>query len=97
MKAKGFHGVRASGCVAWVNDEQSMSQFMDYETRVHCAVQNSSIMAVCTYPARAAALNRSRELIHNHGKIYVKRGEWVHDKSRDAEKIEAVFTSLAHS
>ena len=36
-----------------------------------------------------------RELIHNHGKIFVKRGEWVHDKSKDAEKIEAVFASLA--
>jgi hypothetical protein len=33
--------------------------------------------------------------IHNHGKFFVKRGEWVHDKSRDAEKIEAVFASLA--
>jgi len=36
-----------------------------------------------------------RELIHNHGNIFVKRGEWVHDKSKDAEKIEAVFASLA--
>jgi hypothetical protein len=53
------------------------------------------MMAVCTYPAQAAALHGSRELIHNHGKIFVKRGEWVHEKSRDAEKIEAVFASLA--
>jgi hypothetical protein len=39
--------------------------------------------------------SRSRELIHNHGKICVKRGEWVHDNSSDAKKIEAVFASLA--
>ena len=72
-----------------------MSRFMDYETKVNLAIQNSRIMAVCTYPAQAAALCRCRELIHNHGKIFVKRGEWVHDKSKDAEKIEAVFASLA--
>jgi hypothetical protein len=68
---------------------------MDYETKVNCAIQNSSITAVCTYPAQAAALSRCRELIHNHGKIFVQRGEWVHDKSNDAKRIEAVFASLA--
>lgn len=95
VTAKGFRGLRASGSVSWIDNEEGMSRFMDYETKVHCAIQDSRIMAVCTYPAQAAALHRSRELIHNHGKIYVKRGEWVHDKSKDAEKIEAVFASLA--
>jgi len=95
VRAKGFAGLRASGSVSWIDNEESMSRFMDYETKVNCAIQNSKIMAVCTYPAQAAAFGRCRELIHNHGKIFVKRGEWVHDKSRDAEKIEAVFTSLA--
>ncbi len=50
-------------------------------------------MAVCTYPARAAALHRSS--FNNQGKIYVKRGEWVNDNSREAETIEAIFASLA--
>ncbi len=95
VTAKGFAGLRASGNVSWVKDEESMSRFMDYETKVNCAIQNSRIMAVCTYPAQAASLCRCRELIHNHGKIFVKRGEWVHDKSKDAEKIEAVFAALA--
>lgn len=95
VRAKGFAGLRASGAVSWINNEESMSRFMDYETKVHCAIQDSRMMAVCTYPARAAALHRCRELIHNHGKIYVKRGEWVHDNSKDAKKIEAVFASLA--
>lgn len=95
VTAKGFRGLRASGSVSWIRNEEEMSQFMDYESKVHCAIQDSRMMAVCTYPARAAALHRSRELIHNHGKIYVKRGEWIHDKSTDAKKIEAVFASLA--
>jgi hypothetical protein len=95
VRANGFEGLRASGSVSWVNDAESMSQFMDYETKVNLAIQNSRIMAVCTYPAQAAAMCQCRELIHNHGKIFVKRGEWVHDKSKDAEKIEAVFASLA--
>lgn len=95
VMAKGFNGLRASGNVSWVNDEDAMSDFMDYETKVHCAILGSRMMAVCTYPARAAALHGSRELIHNHGKFFVKRGEWVHDNSRDAEKIETVFASLA--
>lgn len=95
VRAQGFEGLRASGSVSWVDDDSAMSRFMEYETKVHCAIQDSRMMAVCTYPARAASLHPSRELIHNHGKIFVKRGEWVHDNSRDAQKIEAVFTSLA--
>jgi hypothetical protein len=95
VRANGFEGLRASGSVSWVKDAESMSRFMDYETKVNLAIQNSRIMAVCTYPAQAAAMCQCRELIHNHGKIFVKRGEWVHDKSKDAEKIEAVFASLA--
>lgn len=95
VRANGFEGLRASGSVSWVNDRESMSRFMDYETKVNLAIQNSRIMAVCTYPARAAAMSQCRELIHNHGQIFVQRGEWVHDKSKDAEKIEAVFAALA--
>jgi hypothetical protein len=95
VDANGFTGLRASGSVSWIKDEANMGRFMEYETKVNCAIQQSRIMAVCTYPAHAASLCRCRELIHNHGKIFVKRGEWVHDNSRDAEKIESVFASLA--
>ena len=95
VTAQGYEGLRASGSVSWVDGEENMSRFMDYETKVNLAIQNARIMAVCTYPARAAALCRCRELIHNHGNIFVKRGAWVHDNSRDAKKIEAVFASLA--
>ena len=95
VRENGFDGLRASGCVGWVDTDDAMSRFMEYETKVHCAIQDSRMMAVCTYPARAASLTASRELIHNHGNIFVKRGEWVHDNSRDAKKIEAVFSSLA--
>ena len=96
-KADGYAGLRASGSVSWVTDAESMARFMAYETIVNLAIQDSRIMAVCTYPAKAAAMCGCRELIHNHGNIFVKRGEWVHDKSRDAEKIEAVFASLAEA
>jgi hypothetical protein len=95
VQSNGFSGLRASGSVSWVEHDDAMNRFMEYETKVNCAIQDSRMMAVCTYPARAAALHGSRELIHNHGNIYVKRGEWVHDNSRDAKKIEAVFASLA--
>lgn len=96
VKAQGFSGLRASGSVSWVADQESMLRFMEYETKVNLAIQNARIMAVCTYPAEAAGLSRCRELIHNHGKIFVKRGAWVHDKSADAKKIETVFASLAN-
>lgn len=43
----------------------------------------------------SAAMCGCRELIHNHGNIFVKRGEWVHDRSKDAARIEAMFASLA--
>lgn len=95
VAAAGYNGLRASGSVAWVKDQAGMTDFMAYETKVNLAIQNSKIMAVCTYPAQSAALCQCRELIHNHGKIFVKRGEWVHDKSKDAEKIESVFAALA--
>jgi hypothetical protein len=95
VRANGFRGLRASGCVGWVQNDDNMSRFMEYETKVHCAIQDSRMTAVCTYPARAAALHPSRELIRNHGKLFVKRGEWVHDNSRDAKTIEAIFASLA--
>ena len=95
VREEGFEGLRASGSVAFVQDDESMSRFMRYETMVNVAIQNARIMAVCTYPAEASAMCGCRELIHNHGNIFVKRGEWVHDKSRDAARIEAVFASLA--
>lgn len=97
VEANGYAGLRASGGVSWVKDAESMTRFMDYETRVNMAIQNSRIMAVCTYPAKSAAMCQCRELIHNHGRIFVKRGEWVHDRSKDAQKIESMFAALAAS
>jgi hypothetical protein len=95
VTAQGFGGLRASGSVSWVTDDQGMARFMEYETKVNLAIQNARIMAVCTYPAQAAALCHCRDMIHNHGKLFVKRGAWVHDKSEDARRIETVFASLA--
>lgn len=95
VMAQGFAGLRASGSVSWVTDEPNMSRFMDYETKVNLAIQNSRIMAVCTYPANAAKLSPCRELIHNHGNVFVQRGHWVFDRSEDARKIETLFSSLA--
>ena len=95
VTAQGYEGLRASGSVSWVDGEENMSRFMDYETKVNLAIQNARIMAVSTYPAKAAVQSKCRELIHNHGNIFVKRGAWVHDNSRDARKIEEVFASLA--
>jgi hypothetical protein len=48
VTAKGFNGLRASGSVSWIDTESAMSRFMDYETKVHCTVQDSRMMAVCT-------------------------------------------------
>lgn len=91
---KGFEGVRASGSVAWVKDPKSMARFMEYETSVNLAIQNARMTAVCTYPAEATALCQCRELIHNHGRFFVQRGEWVHDRSRSAQMVETIFSSL---
>lgn len=94
VEASGYAGLRASGSVAWVQDGESMRRFMAYETKVNLAIQEARIMAVCTYPARSAAMCQCRELIHNHGNIFVQRGEWLHDKSRDAQRIEELFVAL---
>ncbi|MCC8363622.1 MEDS domain-containing protein [Lysobacter sp. A6] len=94
-REQGFEGLRASGSVSFVQDSESMSRFMQYETMVNVAIQNARMMAVCTYPVQASAMCGCRELIHNHGNIFVKRGEWVHDRSKEAANIEAVFAALA--
>jgi hypothetical protein len=39
VRAEGFTGLGASGCVSWVDNYDAMSRFMDYETKVHCAIQ----------------------------------------------------------
>jgi hypothetical protein len=95
VSANGFSGLRASGSVSWIHDGENMGRFMDYESKVNLAIQASRIMAVCTYPAHAAGMGRCRELIHSHGNVFVQRGEWVHDKSKDAEKIESLFASVS--
>ncbi len=51
VQASGFNGLRASGSVSWVENDDAMARFMEYETKVHCAIQDSRMMAVCTYPA----------------------------------------------
>lgn len=95
VKTQGFAGLRASGNASWIPNEESMAKFMAYETQVNDIIQSSQIMAVCTYPTKSAGFHICRELIHNHGNLFVKHGEWVYDKSRDAEKVEAIFTALA--
>jgi hypothetical protein len=95
VRAKGYGGLRASGNPSWIRDQANMERLQEYETKVNYAIQTARIMAVCTYPTRAAAMCRCSDLIHNHGKFFVKRGEWTYDLARDAEKIESAFSSLS--
>jgi hypothetical protein len=95
VRASGPEGPHASGNAGCADNGAAASQLMDDESKVNCAIQSSRMMAVCTYPAKATFRRRCRDLIRDHGKIFVKRGEWMHDKSRDAEVIESVFASLA--
>jgi hypothetical protein len=45
-QANGFEGLRASGWVGWVDNDAAMGRFMEYESKVHCAIQDSRMMAV---------------------------------------------------
>ncbi|HTL47916.1 MAG TPA: MEDS domain-containing protein [Verrucomicrobiae bacterium] len=96
VEDEGYKGLRASGNTRWIGEDEGMYRFMEYETKVHCAIHSSKMIAVCTYPVRVAALQKARDLILNHGAIFVKRDEWVHrlEKNKDAEKIEALFSCL---
>ena len=37
-----------------------MSRFMEYASKVHCAIQDSRMMAVCTYPAQSGFFSYRR-------------------------------------
>ena len=58
VRANGFDGLRASGSVSWVDNDEAMSRFMEYETKVHCAIQDSRMMAVCDLPCTSRKHDR---------------------------------------
>jgi hypothetical protein len=97
VRGQGYRGLRAAGCVSWIDSAEAMSTFMAYESTMHRTIQDLPMMVVCTYPAHLAAFRASRELIHNHSHIFVKHGDCVQDKSRDANSVESVFASLANT
>jgi hypothetical protein len=87
-------GFRASGSMAWIKDEENMSEFTAYESKVHMVINNARIIAVCTYPTELATMFPARELPHSHNKILVKRGEWVYERLKDSEEVYSIFDSL---
>lgn len=87
-------GVRACGDASWINDEEKMAEFADYENKVNCVINNSRITAVCTYPTRLASFCSAKELPHSHSKILVKRGEWIYERLKDSQEIYEIFDSV---
>lgn len=87
-------GVRASGDTSWIDNEEKLAEFAQYENKVTCVINNSRITAVCTYPTRLAALRPAKELSDSHSKILVKRGEWIYERLKDSQEIFEIFDTV---
>jgi PAS domain S-box-containing protein len=73
---KGFAGLRAAGCQAWLKPAQ-WQEFHDYEQKLEESVHGKPILALCSYPLKTTDAAGILDVADSHDFAVAKReGQW---------------------
>jgi len=73
--SRGFHGIRASGDIAWLKQTQ-WTDFMEYEAEVHRSVGAQRMLLLCTYPLTTSVANVFDVARTHQFAVAKRRGQW---------------------
>jgi MEDS: MEthanogen/methylotroph, DcmR Sensory domain len=73
--SKGYQGIRASGDMAWLGDQQ-WADFMEYEAEVNRSVSGQSMLLLCTYPLQTSAAHVHDVTRTHQFAVAKRRGSW---------------------
>jgi len=91
MTDKGYHGLRASGNLSWLQ-EQGWEDFTRYEEMLGHLLGEQQTMAICSYPLQAWGVRESLDVIKNHHLALIKQqGVWQVIGNSEHKRIEAAI------
>ncbi|MDQ1253742.1 MAG: hypothetical protein QG646_2931 [Euryarchaeota archaeon] len=94
--ANGYDGLRLSGNTFWLKKED-WKEFADYEENLDNIIDNSHIMALCTYSLDSCNKIEIIKIIFNHQFALIKRdGRWEQMESSKSKKSEDKIQMLAN-
>ena len=94
--ANGYDGLRLSGNTFWLKKED-WKEFANYEENLDNIIDNSHIMALCTYSLDSCNTIEIIKIIFNHQFALIKRdGRWEQIESSKSKKSEDKIQMLAN-
>lgn len=91
MTDKGYHGLRASGNISWLQ-KQDWEDFTRYEEMVGNLLGEHQTMAICSYPLQAWGVRESLDVIKNHRLALIKQqGVWQVIENSEQKRTEAAI------
>lgn len=91
VKANGYHGLRASGNISWLQ-KQDWEDFTRYEEMMGNLLGEHQTMAICSYPLQAWRVRESLDVIKNHRLALIKQqGVWQVIENSEQKRTEATI------
>ena len=75
--AKGYHGMRITGNMAWL-EEEDWTSFTEYEEELNSAIGKYHMLVICTYPLAKCRASELIDVMRNHQFALIRQaGDWV--------------------
>lgn len=79
--AKGYDGLRFSGCTTWINNNY-WKKFMDYEAALEREIGELKALVLCPYQLSSCGIHQVLDLVSKHQFAFIKsQYDWKHNNS----------------
>lgn len=76
-QARGYAGLRASGCSAWIQTREEWNDHLAYESALHDGMRNRRMIVLCSYPLATSGAADVLDVARSHHSVLVRRnGAW---------------------
>lgn len=90
-QALGYNGLRGAGDAAWLK-KRDWRKFADYERKVNAPLNQSPILALCTYPLDKCSADEVIDVVYNHQFALIRRnGKWEVIESSEHKQAKEVL------
>lgn len=76
-RARGYRGMRVSGCPHWIDSKKDWDDFSAYEAEINNAIGGTELLVLCTYSLDKCSVAEILDVIRHHEfAMAINRGEW---------------------
>lgn len=95
---EGYNGLRITGDTRFVVTDRDWQALMEYEAKVHGIINNSRIIAICSYTFGKGANTNLKKILNSHNEVALDNGRsWHRINTANVKEAEVMLASISRN